>query len=177
MALGEMDELKKYIEEIIGDAVAINDIINISNPALCALVQAKAAQAVDKKIIFEHHMDSMEELNNSAVKSIDIVKIISNLLDNAFEATTLDDNSYERQVKIEGTFNGGQLNISVFNTGKPIPGGYEESIFEPGFSTKGKEKNSGLGLSIVKKMINKYNGHIKIDRLENGTQFNVQLLL
>jgi hypothetical protein len=177
MVLGEMDELKKYIEEIIGDSIAINDIINISNPALCALVQAKSAQAVDKKIIFEHDMDSMDELNNSAVKSIDIVKIVSNLLDNAFEATTLDDNSYERQVKIEGTISGGELNISVFNTGNPIPNGHEESIFQPGFSTKGREKNSGLGLSIVKKMITKYNGHIKVDRLENGTQFNVRLLL
>jgi anti-sigma regulatory factor (Ser/Thr protein kinase) len=177
IVLGEMDELRKYTEEIIGDAVAINDIINISNPALCALVQAKAAQAVDKKIIFVHDMANMEELSNSAVKTIDIVKIISNLLDNAFEATTLDDNTHERLVKIEGAVSVGHLNISVFNTGKPISEDLKESIFKPGFSTKGSEKNSGLGLAIVKKMINKYNGHIKVDRLENGTQFNVHLVL
>jgi sensor histidine kinase regulating citrate/malate metabolism len=177
IVLGELDELRKYTEEIIGDAVAINDIMNISNPAICALVQAKSAQAVDKKIVFEHEMDNMEELSNSTVKSIDIVKIISNLLDNAFEATTSDNNPHERLVKIESTISDGQLNISVFNTGMPIPKGYEETIFKPGFSTKGREKNLGLGLSIVKKMVNKYNGNIKVYRLENGTQFDFQLLL
>jgi hypothetical protein len=177
ITLGEFEELKKYTGEIIGEAIALNDIINISNPALCALVQAKAAQAVDKKIIFEHDMQSMEKLSKSVVNSIDIVKIISNLLDNAFDATTLDDNSFERLVKIKTGISDGKLNISVFNTGKHIAPELEGKIFTPGYTTKSKDRNSGLGLSIVRKMIKKYNGNINIARLETGTQFNVQLVL
>jgi hypothetical protein len=175
IVLGEYEALKKYTEEIIGEAVAINDIINISNPALCALVQAKAAMAVDKKIIFEHEMQSMEELDNSIVKSIDIVKIISNLLDNAFEATITLNDSHERLVKIKGSIKNGQLNISVFNTGIPLSEELKDKIFIPGFSTKIADKNSGLGLSIIQQMINKYKGEINIIRLDNGTQFNVHL--
>lgn len=174
IVLGEYEALKKYTEEIIGEAVAINDIINIRNPALCALVQAKAAVAVDKKIIFEHEMQNMEELGNSIVKSVDIVKIISNLLDNAFEATTLN-NSHEKLIKIEGAIKNGQLNFSVFNTGTPLSEELKDKVFISGFSTKDAEKNSGLGLSIIQQLIHKYKGEINIISLDNGTQFNVQL--
>ncbi|MEW9698625.1 sensor histidine kinase [Paenibacillus sp. SI8] len=178
LELGKLDALKSYTKEIIGETIAINDILNIDNPAVCAIVQAKAAQAVDKNIVFEHELGNMRELNNSAMKSTDIVKIISNLLDNAFEATTMDNDLTEKKVIIKGAINRNRLEISVFNTGKPIPEEIKEKIFESGYSTKGgSEKNSGLGLAIVKKLIDKYHGNIKVSDFNEGIQFTIQLVL
>ncbi|OAS16052.1 sensor histidine kinase [Paenibacillus oryzisoli] len=176
MELGKINDLKAYTSEIIGETVAMNAIINIDNPAICAIVQAKAAQAADKNIVFEHNLFNMAELNNSAMKSSDIVKIISNLLDNAFEATIVDAEDQEKMVHIQGSIHGRQLDMSIYNTGKPIPDEIKDKIFDYGFSTKvSTGKNSGLGLAIVKKLVDKYNGNIKVVNKNEGIQFTMQL--
>ncbi|CAN7767644.1 ATP-binding protein [Paenibacillus sp. LjRoot153] len=175
--LGKLEELKTYAKEIIGETIETNDIIKIDNPALCALVQAKAAQAVNRKIAFEHELSTMEELGNSAIKSTEVVKIISNLLDNAFEATTMDNSSNEKRVKIKGAIHDGLLNINVTNTGNPIPDEIVDIIFKSGFSTKEGGKNRGLGLAIVTKLIKKYQGTISVSHENGENRFAMQLVL
>jgi anti-sigma regulatory factor (Ser/Thr protein kinase) len=177
VAAGQYDELKKYTNEIVGETAIINDIININSPALSALIQAKITQAFDRKIKFEHHIINMDKIPLNAVKSTDLVKIVSNLIDNAFEAVEKLEES-ERYVLLEGYREGDKICFSVYNKGVPIPVAQVDKIFEKGYSTKKDTgKNSGLGLYIVQKIIKQYNGRVTVDPKEDGNTFKVALPL
>lgn len=84
--LGEYEELKRYAAEITGETTLMNDIININVLAISALIQSKLAQAYDKRIIFNHEIENLQQLGLGAMKATDFVKILGNLIDNAFDA-------------------------------------------------------------------------------------------
>ncbi|MCG8570086.1 MAG: ATP-binding protein, partial [Spirochaetes bacterium] len=64
------------------------------------------------------------------------------------------------------------INISVSDTGSGIPDENLEKIFELFFTTKSKQSGTGQGLHIVKKIINKYQGEIKVEsKVDEGTTF------
>jgi CheY-like chemotaxis protein len=67
--------------------------------------------------------------------------------------------------------------LSVRDTGRGIPADRLEVIFEPFFSTKGKE-GTGLGLSVVYGIIQQHNGMIQVSSQEGtGTTFFIKLPL
>ncbi|WP_189597476.1 sensor histidine kinase [Paenibacillus elgii] len=170
--LKEYEELNKYTKEIVGEITIVNDIINIKSPALSALIQAKITQALKKRITLDHHIINMEQLSLGAIKSTDLVKIISNLIDNAFEAVeTLPEN--ERYVELNGCIKQDKLYFSVYNTGTPIPSEQIGKMFEKGFSTKKNSNNSGLGLFIVQRIIKQYKGKILVMPMQEGNKFEI----
>lgn len=67
--------------------------------------------------------------------------------------------------------------IDVIDSGKGIPKGKFETVFQPGFSTK--KRGWGLGLSLVRRIIENYHqGKIYIKASdENGTTFRMKLPL
>lgn len=63
--------------------------------------------------------------------------------------------------------------VTVEDTGAGIPDSQLISIFEPYFTTKAK--GSGLGLSVVEKIINDHNGYIYVEsELGKGTVFFIE---
>jgi len=58
--------------------------------------------------------------------------------------------------------------VSVADSGKGIPRSILNKIFEPFFSTKPQGEGTGLGLSVVKKIIEEHKGYIHIDSRENA---------
>lgn len=176
VALGQFDELKKYTKELIGEASALGDIININVPAVSALIQAKYTQAIEKKITFEHDIMDLKKLELGTVKSTELVKILSNLIDNAFDAVTVSDQE-EKLVKVAGHYENNKLIFTVTNNGEPISEEVKEQIFQPGFSTKKNTSHSGLGLSIIKKTLKRYRGTIELQSDKNWTVFTVRIPL
>ena len=65
--------------------------------------------------------------------------------------------------------------ISIIDSGHGIPDDIKSRIFEPFFTTKPPGEGSGLGLDIVKKIIDKHNGLIKVDSIPGKTTFTVSL--
>lgn len=175
VAVEEFDELKKFTKELVGETTIINDIIKINSPALCALIQAKITEAMDRKISFEHDLIGMDKISLDVLKSTDLVKIVSNLIDNAFEAVEQLD-EIDRIVVLNGYVENNRLWFKVYNRGFPIPDAQVERLFEKGYSTKkGKDQNSGLGLYIVQKIIKQYNGRITVDPKQDGNTFSVAI--
>lgn len=177
VASRQYEELQKYTSELVGEAAFINDIININSPVLSALIQAKITQAIDRKIQFEFHIINFDNISLNAVKSTDLVKIVSNLIDNAFEAVESLEEP-DRYVLLEGRREGDMICFSVFNKGEPIPESQVAKLFEKGYSTKKHTgQNAGLGLYIVQKIVKKYNGRITVHPKEDGNIFKVVLPL
>lgn len=66
--------------------------------------------------------------------------------------------------------------IKISDTGHGIPHEIREKIFEPFFTTKKRGEGSGLGLDIVKKIVEKHDGEIYFEsEPEKGTTFFVKL--
>ncbi|WP_415908597.1 ATP-binding protein [Oleiharenicola sp. Vm1] len=66
------------------------------------------------------------------------------------------------------------MQLSITDNGPGIPAANLPRIFEPYFSTKGR--NSGLGLATVHSIIKKHQGHIAVDsQVGRGTTFHVWL--
>ena len=66
--------------------------------------------------------------------------------------------------------------VSVSDTGKGIPEEIREKIFQPFFTTQPAGEGIGLGLDIVKKIIEKHQGKISVESEEGkGTTFCVYL--
>ena len=67
--------------------------------------------------------------------------------------------------------------IGITDTGIGVPDALREKIFEPFFTTKPSGEGSGLGLDIVKKIIDKHRGEIHLESRPGQTTFEVWLPL
>ena len=71
---------------------------------------------------------------------------------------------------------GDYLELKISDTGKGIPPGIIESIFEPYFTTKAPGEGTGMGLATVHGIVKKYSGEILVEsKLNKGTEFTVYL--
>ncbi len=69
------------------------------------------------------------------------------------------------------------LKVSIIDSGKGIPSEILPKIFEPFFTTKPMGEGSGLGLDIVRKIIEKHEAKIDVDSRPAQTTFTVSLPL
>jgi signal transduction histidine kinase len=68
------------------------------------------------------------------------------------------------------------VSLSVSDTGVGISPDKIGNIFEPFYTTKGKDKGTGLGLSIVYSIVNSHGGFIDVNSKENqGSTFRLYL--
>lgn len=71
---------------------------------------------------------------------------------------------------------GDWLRVWVEDNGKGIPESLKEKIFDPFFSTKGENTNSGLGLSISYGIVKEHGGDILVDSREgSGATLTIRL--
>ena len=99
-------------------------------------------------------------------------QVWTNLLYNALQAM-----NYRGTLQIEVKQQEQSLLVSITDTGKGIPPEIMPRIFEPFFTTKAPGEGSGLGLDIVKKIIDKHQGEIKVESWSGKTKFTVVLPL
>ncbi|HEY9741305.1 MAG TPA: AAA family ATPase [Coleofasciculaceae cyanobacterium] len=97
-------------------------------------------------------------------------QVWTNLVHNALQAM-----DYRGTLTIGVTQVNQQAKISITDSGSGIPEEIRLKIFEPFFTTKPPGEGSGLGLNIVKKILEKHSGHITVASQPGRTTFNVFL--
>lgn len=105
-------------------------------------------------------------------------QVIVNLLDNASQAREASPGTLRRDIKIavRTQVDGHNFILEVADDGPGIPSDILPRIFEPLFSTKGF--GVGLGLPLVKKIIDQHGGDIKVvTAVGDGTTFRISLPL
>ncbi len=67
------------------------------------------------------------------------------------------------------------VSVSITDSGPGIPKDILPKIFEPFFTTKPKGEGTGIGLEIVKKIVGKHRGKIRVKTGKEGTTFIIYL--
>jgi signal transduction histidine kinase len=94
-----------------------------------------------------------------------------NLLLNACES--LPAGSGRVEVELCGTGSGVEIRIS--DSGRGVPNSIRDTLFEP-FISQGKENGTGLGLTVVQKIIQDHGGEVVVERTSpEGTVFRITL--
>ena len=80
------------------------------------------------------------------------------------------------KIKIETLAENGSVKVIISDTGKGIPKENLSKIFDPFFTTKEVGQGTGLGLNVVYNIIEKHNGTINVESIEDiGTTFSISL--
>ncbi|TGN11953.1 PAS domain S-box protein [Leptospira ilyithenensis] len=100
----------------------------------------------------------------------DLMQAWTNLIFNAIQAM-----NYKGTLTIKIKNMENYITVSIKDTGFGIPLEIQPRIFEPFFTTKAPGEGSGLGLDIVKRVIEKHEGEIRFLTSKNGTEFQIFL--
>ncbi|GAB4327724.1 MAG: hypothetical protein OHK0038_01470 [Flammeovirgaceae bacterium] len=135
---------------------------NIEHVLIIYHAQLKANVEVVKNI---------ENLPPIACYPDELMQVWTNLIHNALQAM-----NYKGRLTITIKKENEWQKISISDTGCGIPDEIKPRIFDTFFTTKPQGEGTGLGLDIVKKIVEKHSGKIDFESIVGvGTTFNVYL--
>lgn len=170
MELEEYDEARNYIEPVYKDIVRVSKALKTSKPAVNALLQAKLQMAEKNEIDMELEIKS--DLKHLNMEPWEFCRVIGNIIDNSiFVLKQKPDNRYMLVEFAEDLQN---IKINISNNGDGIPKEIIGNIFKEGFTTKG-DKGEGMGLAIVKEIIENFSGTVSVTSNEQRTSFEIVL--
>lgn len=125
----------------------------------------------------------IEEIFDSQIGDIEcypgkLNQVFMNILNNAIYA--VQHKSYEENetptVTIKTEREGSEIIVTISDNGIGMSTETQKKIFEPFFTTKDVGEGTGLGMSIVFKIIQKHNGNVAMhSKLGSGTDFSIHL--
>ena len=103
-----------------------------------------------------------------------ISQVFINLFTNAIDAMP----GQKGLIRVDAVPANGRVDISVKDNGSGIPDTMSETIFDPFFTSKGEMQGTGLGLYIVRSIIEEHGGKIRLAPPDGtGAQFHIELPL
>ncbi len=100
------------------------------------------------------------------------IRVITNLIQNGIQAA---DQGQKPKINVTIEKSPKSVEIKFTDNGIGIPESIQSKVFEPKFTTK--TKGMGLGLGIVKNIIDSHKGTIKYETGKKGTTFIITLML
>lgn len=108
-----------------------------------------------------------------------IYQVVLNIIDNAIYAINskkiLDNEEIVIQTSLKSFENQEFVNVSISNTGPPIPDEIMKELFTPFYTTKKKGEGTGLGLSICHKIIEEHQGKLTVRNEDSKVIFDIML--
>lgn len=162
---GDTESIKEYINEM-GEQIHLADLmVNSGVSAIDGVLGYMILQADNKGINVRTHVTIPESMKLS---SYDMNILLGNLMQNAIDAT---EKCKEKYIDVLIRYDRNCIFIKISN---PYDG---ERLVKDGeyITTKNEEKNHGLGIRSVKKIVEKYDGSIFFSEEEG--KFVVKLVL
>lgn len=161
-----------YDELVWHQAVELNNLKNylmpgklliLERPLVVAHIYTKLCEAEEKQI--EIQIDFSCSLENINIPDVFLIEILGNLLDNALDEVNA--RKKQERIRMEIIDDGNEICMSVANEHEKIPYKEYSQFFKEGYSIKGDRR--GVGLPYVKKIVDKFHGHIEIGNVMRGT--------
>jgi two-component system, LytTR family, sensor histidine kinase AgrC len=162
------DDLKKALKDIINNNSSVPTAVEVTgNQDSLLSVALKPAIEQGIHVIIEEKCD-FSLINMS---EMEFFRVVSNIVNNAIKAMNGEGiiiaKSYEYL---------GNIIIKIENNGPKIEEYHLKDIFKVGFTTKKNLDNShGFGLSIVKELVEQYNGKVLVKSTDVTTEFKIIL--
>jgi len=101
----------------------------------------------------------------------------TNLIDNALDAMSGNGADSMRRLSLRTARDPEGVLVEIGDTGSGVPKEIREKIFDPFFTTKGVGEGTGLGLDIVRRIVQKHRADIRLESSPGDTRFQVRLPL
>jgi two-component system CitB family sensor kinase len=163
-ATRDLEQSQKLADDVVA---------SVGDPALAALLTGKSAQARERAIRLDIDLDSAGSHVPLEVDPGELVTIVGNLLDNAFDAVQgiQDPTVHALFARIEDD-GGPWFQITVQDNGPGIPELDAGQVFDQGFSTKDPKvllpsgtgaTGRGIGLPLVRQAVLRLGGSLQLD--------------
>jgi K+-sensing histidine kinase KdpD len=183
--LAEQSDLFKVAEEEVhrlNDLV--RELVDFSNPNKYQTEKVDIAAVIDRahhlikpelqKKNIECRTEYEEHLPELFINKNQIIEMMLNLLMNAIDAISEDKGYINVRAIRDQVDNRKMVRIEVTDNGCGIDETEKSAIFDRYFTTK--ETGTGLGLSVVERIVSAHNGRIEVkSQKNNGTSFIIHL--
>ncbi|ENJ1792225.1 sensor histidine kinase [Vibrio parahaemolyticus] len=182
--MGELEAVQKLIGQETAHYQAMIEFLRdtIKDPLIAGMLLGKTERARELGLQLVVEEGSRLEPLSEWLNSEDLVTILGNLIDNAFDATLSvirnESNvaSERRNIEVSVSDYGNEVILEVSDHGCGLPENIEpQTLFKKGISTKSRQ-NRGVGLHLVNQLATCYHGHVEmLPNTEYGTRITVYL--
>ena len=147
-------------EEQVVSNISLSDLL----ASLEGSAQTMTTQAQQSLVFSGFEQDALLTGNLTALQGA-----LLNLIHNASQVTAKGE-----RIVVNATVNNECLTIAIVDKGPGVPDSLKHKIFEPFFTTK--THGTGLGLAVVKSVVNAHNGTLSVsDMPQGGPCFSISL--
>lgn len=152
----------------VAQGLADEVVSAVEEPVLAALLLGKTAQAAERGIDLDIEGELPAEL---PVAPRDLVALVGNLVDNAFDAVAETRGQRPQQVRVGLAGDARRLRLEVDDSGPGIAPEDRAHVLDRGWSSKAAE-GRGLGLAIVSQVVSRHGGRLEVtDSPLGGARF------
>jgi CitB family two-component system sensor histidine kinase CitS len=175
LQLGAYDEVVMFIQEETKNLQSQQKRVfeNIKDAKVQAILLGKLGKASEKKIVFDIDPNSSLQPLPNQISLSQLIIIIGNLLDNAFEAVS---QSEAPAVLFFATDIGEDIIFEITDIGIGMDEKMINQLFKRGFTTKNGEGQRGFGLANVSQAVHELGGFIEVhSKVGKGATFTIYL--
>ncbi|MBS9857546.1 sensor histidine kinase [Vibrio alginolyticus] len=182
--MGELDAVQKLIGQETAHYQAMIEFLRdtVKDLLIAGMLLGKTERARELGLQLVVEEGSRLEPLPEWLNSEDLVTILGNLIDNAFDATltSIRDESNvaseRRNIDVSVSDYGNEVILEVIDHGCGLPKTVDpQTLFTKGVSTKSRQ-NRGVGLHLVNQLATRYHGHVEmIPNTNYGTRITVYL--
>jgi len=157
--LGRLDDAIRFVAETSLVHQELVDLVQerIADPALAALLLAKAALASERRVEFRLATDALLPAQVADVR--DLITVVGNLVDNAIDAAS---GAPDAWVEVSLHAEPGGTAVRVRDSGPGIDAHVVDEIFREGYTTKGGGAHYGIGLALVRQVAQRSGGWVGV---------------
>ncbi len=149
------------------DRAAVPEPVNLSkglSDTIAVLSSKAKGKSVKVALNIENGLPSVHGFGG------ELNQVWSNLIDNALDAV-----DSRGQIDVDARRERDQVVVRVIDNGHGVPSEIRDRVFDPFFTTKPVGMGTGLGLDIVRRLVQKHNGQIDVESIPGRTEFRVTL--
>jgi two-component system sensor histidine kinase DctS len=164
LQLGDKQKAMEYLFQITEQQEELNRLVNkrIHSDGITGLLLGKISRGKELGIQVKLDERSWMQRLPDALDNHDMVVVLGNLLENSFEALQKQKGKKEVMISIEQDEE--VCSLLIEDNGCGMSAETKQRIFERGYSTKGPDR--GIGMYLVRNVIDKGNGQVKIESSE-----------
>jgi two-component system CitB family sensor kinase len=170
LATADPAEALEYVDALLDapDLTLADDTRSIGSSTIRAFLAGKAAEAAELGVRLQ--VSDTSWVPQKLLAPVEVITVLGNLVNNALEAAHTS-SVRPAEVVIDLLCDGDHLVVSVANTGDGLEEPDLAAVFTPGVSTRGADR--GLGLAIVRDVVESLGGRIEITARGGGGRMTV----